>query len=207
MFLWIFPLVCLSLPPALLVWYLNASIAEIWEDVGASVCHCSSPALWHCQFSEGWGLLCARYNLGCRYQPGHHQYHHQGSFLSTNCQSNLGSRRRNVRQFAKNPLLVKDSPISMEKPLPMPTSAQPSPQSAHHPLRAPAVWADPAHAYAQVHISKEGIYVENSNQLNARCSYIHLFSWLNRRPLYTAIVCRGVKRNFKRTFTFNLKFT
>ena len=128
-------------------------------------------------------------------------------FLPTNCQSNLGSRRRNVRQFAKNPLLVKDSPISMEKPLPMPTSAQPSPQSAHHLSPAPAVWADPAHAYAQVHISKEDIYVENSNQLNARCSYIHLFSWLNRRPLYTAIVCRGVKRNFKRTFTFNLKFT
>ena len=74
-----------------LYWFVIAlhQLQRHWEDVDApSVCH-RSPSLWRCQFSQGWWLLCARYNLGRRYQPGLFQCHQQGNFvLSTNCQWN-----------------------------------------------------------------------------------------------------------------------
>ena len=73
-------------------------------------------------------------------------------------QSNLISCRRNVKQFAKNPRIAKDSHISMEKHLPMLTSARPSQPSTPQ-SHAQTVSVDPAPAYAQVNNSL-GLYLK-----------------------------------------------
>ena len=73
--------------------------------------------------------------------------------LESKSQSNLISCRRNVNQFAKNPRIAKDLHISMEKLLPMPTSARPS-QPSTPPSHAQTVSVDLAPVCAQVHNSK-----------------------------------------------------